>query len=843
MKEKYYPEQVEAKWQARWQQTRAFEAEVDPRRPKFYCLEMLPYPSGRLHMGHVRNYSIGDALAWYKRMRGYNVLHPMGWDSFGQPAEQAAIKHGIHPATWTEENIAYMRQQLQRLGLSYDWRREVASHTPDYYRWNQWFFLKMYERGLVYRKQAPVNWCPQCQTVLSNEQAQGGCWRCGTPVEQRELAQWFVRITRYADELLEDLDRLAAGWPEKVLTMQRNWIGKSVGAHVDFPVEGLGTTVRIFTTRIDTIFGATAILLAPEHPLVAAISDRSPHRQDIAQFVERMRKMDRRVRREAETEKEGVDTGLFARNPFNGERLPIWIANFILMDYGTGAIMAVPAHDQRDFEFARKYGLPIRQVIAPVDEAGHPVLFEVHERAYEGEGILVQSGEFTNLTSTEAIGRMTAYAQAHGFGEAAITYKLRDWGISRQRYWGTPVPMIHCDRCGIVPVPEEDLPVILPPNAPFTGERGSPLDHVPEFIHTSCPSCGGAARRDTDTMDTFVDSCWYYFRYCDPRNDRAPFDPDIIRYWLPVDQYIGGVEHAIMHLLYTRFWCKVMRDLGLVDIAEPVTRLLTQGMVLNIVTSGPYAGRWLAMSKSLGNGVDPDEMVSKYGADTLRVFILFAAPPQAELQWKEEGVEGAFRFLRRLHTMVWRWRTAVPDAPAVSREQLTPAQRALVRKTHQTIRGVTQDFEADLQLNTAIAKLMELLNAIADFDGEVGGPEAAGEMDRAVMGEALRALVALLAPFAPHIAEEMWEGLGQTTSLTRQPWPTFDEALAREDTLEIPVQVNGKLRSRIFLPPGTSREEYERAALADERVRAFIDGKKVVKVIVVPERLVNVVVS
>ncbi|HXF04967.1 MAG TPA: leucine--tRNA ligase, partial [Blastocatellia bacterium] len=657
MKEKYYPEEVEAKWQARWQQMRAFEAEVDPRRPKFYCLEMLPYPSGRLHMGHVRNYSIGDALAWYKRMRGYNVLHPMGWDSFGQPAEQAAIKHGIHPATWTEENIAYMRRQLQRLGLSYDWRREVASHTPDYYRWNQWFFLKMYERGLVYRKQAPVNWCPQCQTVLSNEQAQGGCWRCGTPVEQRELAQWFVRITHYADELLEELDRLAAGWPEKVLTMQRNWIGKSVGAHVDFPVEDLGTTVRIFTTRIDTIFGATAILLAPEHPLVAAISDRSPHRQDIARFVERMRKMDRRVRSAAETEKEGVDTGLFARNPFNGERLPIWIANFILMDYGTGAIMAVPAHDQRDFEFARKYGLPIRQVIAPVDDAGHPVLFETQEKAYEGEGILIHSGEFTDLASTEAIRRMTEYAQAHGFGEAAVNYRLRDWGISRQRYWGTPVPMIHCDRCGIVPVAEEDLPVILPPNAPFTGERGSPLDHVPEFIRTSCPSCGGAARRDTDTMDTFVDSCWYYFRYCDPKNDRAPFDPDIIRYWFPVDQYIGGVEHAIMHLLYTRFWCKFMRDLGLVDISEPVTRLLTQGMVLNIVTSGPYAGRWLAMSKSLGNGVDPDEMVSKYGADTLRVFILFAAPPEAELQWKEEGVEGAFRFLRRLYTMVWKWRT------------------------------------------------------------------------------------------------------------------------------------------------------------------------------------------
>ncbi len=844
MKEKYYPEEVEAKWQGRWRQTRAFEAEADSHRPKFYCLEMLPYPSGRLHMGHVRNYSLGDALAWYKRMRGYNVLHPMGWDSFGQPAEQAAIRHGIHPATWTEENIAYMRQQLERLGLSYDWRREVASHKPEYYRWNQWFFLKMYERGLVYRKQAPVNWCPKCQTVLSNEQAQGGCWRCGSPVEQRELAQWFVRITQYADELLEDLDRLTGGWPEKVLTMQRNWIGKSIGAEVDFPLEGLDATARIFTTRIDTIYGATAILLAPEHPLVTTICDHSPRRQEIASFVERTRAVDRRARAAVDTEKQGVETGLFARHPFTTERLPVWIANFVLMDYGTGAIMAVPAHDQRDFEFARKYGLPLRQVIAPLEDAGQPVLFNDPESAYEGEGVLIHSGPFSGLSSAEAVTRMTEYVTAHGFGAQAVKYKLRDWGISRQRYWGTPVPMIHCDRCGIVPVPEDQLPVVLPPQAPFTGERGSPLDHVAEFIHTSCPGCGGAARRDTDTMDTFVDSCWYYFRYCDPLNDRAPFDSEIIRYWLPVDQYIGGVEHAIMHLLYTRFWCKFMRDLGLVDISEPVTNLLTQGMVLNIVTSGPHAGRWLAMSKSLGNGVDPDDMVARYGADTLRVFILFAAPPEAELQWKEEGVEGAFRFLRRIHAMVWKWRTAVAQEPCcpLGAEGLAPLQRALLRKTHQTIRGVTEDIETRFQLNTAIAKLMELLNAIGDFDNQVGGPEAASETDRRVMGEALRTLVVLLAPFAPHIAEEMWEGLGQTTSLTHYAWPPYDEALAREETLEIPVQVNGKLRSRIFLPPGASREEHERAALADERVRAFINGKAVVKVIVVPERLVNVVV-
>jgi leucyl-tRNA synthetase len=844
MKEKYYPQEIEAKWQARWTDERAFEVEADATRPKFYCLEMLPYPSGRLHMGHVRNYSIGDALSWYKRMQGCNVMHPMGWDSFGQPAEQAAIKHGIHPWTWTDDNIAYMRSQLQRLGIGYDWRRETAAHWPDYFRWNQWFFIKMYERGLAYRKMSPINWCPKCQTVLSNEQAQGGCWRCNSEVEQRDLEQWFVRITDYAEELLAGLDQLGDGWPERVRVMQRNWIGKSVGALVNFAIDGSGEKVTVFTTRIDTIFGANAVILAPEHPLVAPLAERSPERDQVTAFITRMQKTDRRGRSAEEAEKEGVATGSFAVNPFTGERIPIWIANFILMEYGTGAVMAVPAGDQRDFEFSRKSNLPFRQIKLTAD--GREIAPDEMEVADESWSVTVNTGQWSGLPSVEANRLMTEFAESQGFGKATINYKLRDWGISRQRYWGTPVPMIHCPTCGIVPVPDDQLPVTLPPNAPLTGVGGSPLDHVPEFVNTSCPKCDGPARRDTDTMDTFVDSSWYYFRYCDPKNDGQPFDPQIIRYWLPVDQYIGGIEHAIMHLLYTRFWCKFMRDLGLVTISEPVEHLLTQGMVLNIVPDGPQAGRWLAMSKSLGNGVDPDEMTAKYGSDTLRVFILFASPPESELQWKEDGVEGAFRFLRRVHNLVWKWHQAVGhQSGAIAQpapDGFTAEQRALVRKTHQTIRGVTQDVESDFQFNTAIAKLMELVNAVYDFEGRLAKPEDAGEPDVYVIGEALRSLVVMLAPFAPHEAEELWEGLGHAESLIKARWPRYDEELAREETLEIPVQVNGKLRSRLFLAPGTAKEEYERAALADQKVQAMIDGKQVVKVIIVPERLVNVVV-
>jgi leucyl-tRNA synthetase len=844
MKEKYFAQEIEDKWQQRWAEARLFETELDPSKPKFYCLEMLPYPSGRIHMGHVRNYTIGDALYWYKRMQGHNVLHPIGWDSFGQPAEQAAIKHGVHPVKWTEENITYMRRQLKRLGFSYDWRRETAAHTPEYYRWNQWFFLKMYERGLIYRKLSPVNWCPQCQTVLSNEQAQGGCWRCGSEVEQRELEQWFARITAYAEELLRCLDDLEARWPEKVVTMQRNWIGRSEGTLVDFAIEGLDEKVTIFTTRVDTIFGANAVILAPEHPLVQKLAERSPRRQEVLAFADRLARQDRRVRSAEDTEKEGIGTDVFAINPYNGERIPIWIANFVLMEYGTGAIMAVPAGDQRDFEFSRKYTLPFRQIKLTAD--GQEIAPENMDGADEGWTVTVNTGQWSGLPAKEANQRMTEYAEAHGFGRRSIHYKLRDWGLSRQRYWGTPVPIVHCPSCGIVPVPEDQLPVRLPKDVSFTGESGSPLDHVPEFVNTTCPTCSGPARRDTDTMDTFVDSSWYYFRYCDPENDQAPFDPDIIRYWMPVEQYIGGVEHAVMHLLYTRFWTKLMRDLGLVEFSEPVTNLLTQGMVTNIVSEGPNKGQWLKMSKSLGNGVDPDEMMDIYGADTVRVFMLFASPPEAELRWQEAGVEGAARFLRRVNGLVWKWHDRVAAsgrAAHFSSSDLNERQRAVLRKTHQTVRGLTRDIEERMQFNTAIAKLMELLNSLFDFDAAVGEVAAASEADVYVMGEGLQALVVMLAPFAPHFAAEMWEALGHPEDFIKTPWPTHDEALAREEHLEIPVQINGKLRSRIYLGPDATHDQYEQAALADEKVQSFINSKPVVKVVVVPRRLVNIVVK
>jgi leucyl-tRNA synthetase len=623
--------------------------------------------------------------------------------------------------------------------------------------------------------------------------------------------------------------------------MQRNWIGRSEGALVDFSIDGMDEKISIFTTRVDTIFGANCVILAPEHPLVPTLAEVSPRRDEVLAFSRRMAQQDRRVRSAEDTEKEGIDTGVFAINPYNGERLPIWIANFILIEYGTGAIMAVPAGDQRDFEFSRKYHLPFRQIKLTAD--GREIAPDDLDVADEGWTVTVNTGPWSGLSSKEANRQMTEYAEAHGFGRGTVTYKLRDWGLSRQRYWGTPIPMVHCPSCGIVPVPEVQLPVTLPPTAPFTGESGSPLEHVPEFVNTTCPTCQGPARRDTDTMDTFVDSSWYYFRYCDPTNDRAPFDPAVIRQWMPVDQYIGGVEHAVMHLLYTRFWTRLMRDLGLVEFVEPVTRLLTQGMVTNIV---PGTNRWLAMSKSLGNGVEPDEMLEIYGADIVRVFILFAAPPEAELRWQEEGVEGAARFLRRVHSIVWKWHQAIQKqngGKITTTDGLNPAQRQLLRKTHQTIRGVTQDIEQRLQFNTAIAKLMELLNAISDFDAALGGDAAATKADQAVLSEAINALVAMLAPFAPHEAEELWEALGHTEGLTQSRWPQYNEALAREDRLEVPVQVNGKLRSHIFLDPDAQQDQYEQAALADEKVQSFIDGKKVVKIIVVLQRLVNVVVK
>jgi leucyl-tRNA synthetase len=803
-------------------------------------------------MGHVRNYSIGDALAWYKRLRGFNVLHPIGWDSFGQPAEQAAIKRGIQPRDWTEENIAHMRGQLQRLGVSYDWRREIAAHRPDYYKWDQWFFLKMFERGLAYKRTSAVNWCPKEETVLSNEQSSGGiCWRCGTPVVKKEIEQWFLRITEYAEQLVADIREIENGWPEKVLKRQRDWVGRSEGAYIDFAVRDHDAKIRVFTTRIDTIFGATAIVLAAEHPLLPELLDDSTLKDEVMQFVEKVKTT--RVTRTGDTDEEeekiGINTGRLAVNPFNGELLPIWVANYVLMDYGAGAVMSVPAHDERDFEFARKYTLPIRQVIAPIVHGRQGESADVNpgsdqsmemKQAFTEYGVLVNSGEWSGNLSQDAIREMADYAAAKGFGGGAVTYRIRDWGISRQRFWGAPIPIVYCPNCGTVPVPEKDLPVMLPDNAEFTGTGESPLKSVPEFVNTPCPKCGRQAVRETDTMDTFVDSSWYFFRYCDPHNEAAPFDPAIVAKWIPVDQYIGGDSHAVMHLIYTRFWTKVMRDLGLVKFNEPVKRLLTQGMVTNRVEG---TNEWKAMSKSLGNGVDPDEMIEAFGSDATRLFVLFAAPVENELRWSETGIEGAVRFLRRVWSMVFRWRDRLSSTPEESEPAATEfsaAARALRRKTHQTIARVTDDFEK-LDLNTNVSALMELSNTLSEFDVE---PAAASAADAFAAGEAIEALIVMLAPFSPHVAEEIWEGLGHEGGLLKSAkWPVADPDLARKEELEIPVQVNGKLRSRVVVSPDISEADLRALALADSKVQSFIDGHQVVKVIVVPQRLVNVVVK
>jgi leucyl-tRNA synthetase len=862
MNEKYFPEAIEKKWQQRWEQQRAFEARENDPRPKFYALEMLPYPSGYLHMGHVRNYAIGDALAWYKRLQGFNVLHPIGWDSFGQPAEQAAIKRGVNPRDWTEENIAHMRGQMKRLGISYDWSREIAAHRPDYYKWDQWFFLKMFERGLAYKKTSQVNWCPKESTVLSNEQSSGGvCWRCGTAVEKRDLDQWFLRITDYAEQLVKDIDEIESGWPEKVLKRQRDWVGRSEGAYIDFAEKNSDKKIRVFTTRIDTIFGATAIVLSTEHPLLAELLAGSTLQADVFRFAEKV-KAARLAKQDptAEEAKKGINTGALAINPFNGESLPVWVANYVLMDYGAGAVMSVPAHDERDFEFAQKYTLPIRQVIAPVshDQArAEPMAAtggdqsQMMHQAFTDYGVLINSGQWGGKLSEDAIREMAEYAEAKGFGGAAVTYRIRDWGISRQRFWGAPIPIIYCDNCGMVPVPMADLPVVLPATAEFTGAGQSPLAGVAEFVNTTCPKCKRAARRETDTMDTFVDSSWYFFRYCDPRNETAPFDPEIVKQWTPVDQYIGGDSHAVMHLIYTRFWTKFMRDLGLVSFNEPVKRLLTQGMVTNRVEG---TEEWKAMSKSLGNGVDPDEMIEAFGADAARLFVLFAAPAENELRWIETGIEGAVRFLRRVWTIVWRWRDQLKAGSLGSQrsQDFSDAARRLRRKTHQMIARVTEDFEK-LDLNTNVAALMELLNVLTDMqvrldlnrDLPMGMTQEMLRGDLDAFGEAIETLVVMLAPFSPHIAEEMWEGLGHADGLLsgQRAWPVADPELARQEELEIPVQVNGKLRSRILAAPDVTEEQLRALALADEKVRALIDGHQVVKVIVVPQRLVNVVVK
>ena len=848
MDEKYFPETIEKKWQQRWNESRAFEVNSDDPRPKFYALEMLPYPSGFLHMGHVRNYSIGDALAWFKRLQGFNVLHPIGWDSFGQPAEQAAIKRGVNPRDWTEENIAHMRGQLQRLGTSYDWSREIAAHRPDYYKWDQWFFLRMYERGLAYKKLSPVNWCPKEGTVLSNEQSSGGvCWRCGTAVEKRDLEQWFLRITDYAEELVEHIKQIEATWPEKVLKRQSDWVGRSKGAFVDFAVKGGQQKIRVFTTRIDTIYGATAVVLSPEHPLLDELMHGSVLKHEIDAFGARARaQRAERVNTTEEEEKEGMNTGILAINPFNQETVPVWVGNYVLMEYGTGAVMSVPAHDERDYEFAQKYSLPIRRVIERIsheqEEIPHDPAHEDQSRvmphAFTDYGILVNSGNWSGKLSEDAMTEMAQHAQQGGFGEPAVTYRIRDWGISRQRFWGAPVPIIYCEKCGTVPVPEKDLPVQLPDHAEFTGSGESPLAGVAEFVNTTCPRCGGPARRETDTMDTFVDSSWYFFRYLDPRNESMPFDPEVANEWTPVDQYIGGDSHAVMHLIYTRFWNKFMRDIGLVSHDEPVKRLLTQGMVTNRVEG---TDEWKAMSKSLGNGVDPDEMIAAFGADAARLFILFAAPVENELRWSETGIEGAVRFLRRVYTLVWRWqeRLSTQSSAAAAGLEFSYEARQLRRKTHQTIAKITGDFEG-LHLNTNVAALMELFNALMAFNAN---PGTASESEVFAVREALEALVIMLAPFSPHVSEEMWEAMGHHGGLLRSArWPQADPELARSEELEIPIQVNGKLRSRVLASPQVSEEELRTAALADEKIQSIVAGHQIVKVIVVPQRLVNVVI-
>jgi leucyl-tRNA synthetase len=843
----YRPQELDKKWQDVWAATRAFEVEIDSTRPKFYCLEMFAYPSGHAHVGHVRNYIIGDICARMKRMRGFNVLHPFGWDAFGLPAENAAIKTGTHPEVSTFDNIHHMKGQLQRLGISYAWGREIATCLPEYYKFNQWIFLKMFERGLAYRRRSTVNWCPVDNTVLANEQVvDGACWRCGSIVEQRSLEQWFFKITAYADELLAGLETLSE-WPEKVVVMQRNWIGRSEGARLNFPIaDAPGVTIEVFTTRIDTIYGATFVLLAPEHALVDRFASESPDPRAFNERVAKFRELDKEERR-AGDKKEGFDTGRKARNPFTGEDVPIWVANFVLAEYGTGAIMAVPAHDERDFAFARKYGLPIRIVVRSAET---PATAAELTDASVSYGTLVDSGEYSGAMAPAVMERMIADAARRGVGTGEIQYRLKDWGISRQRYWGTPIPIIYCEEDGVVGVPYEQLPVELPKVAQFTGRGDSPLAHVPEFVNVTCPKCGGPARRETDTMDTFVDSSWYFLRFADPHNRELPFSKEAGAYWMPVDFYSGGVEHAILHLLYSRFFTRILRDVGLITFDEPFKRLLTQGMVLK---DGHV------MSKSKGNVVDPDTMLQKYGADALRLYVMFVAPPEKEVEWNDAGLEGSFRFLVRVWRIVDHWceivgGKATPDGSGVLKGMdCSDAERALRRKTHDTIRRATVDIEERMHLNTAVSSLMELVNELYAFSertphgipgrGQAPGGHVERPQTRAVVGEAIDALVVMLSPFAPHTAEELWAMLGHTGGLTTAAWPAFDADVAKADEVVVPVQINGKVRARLTVPAGSTDDELRALALADPTVMAHIAGKKIIKVVVAKGPLVSIVVQ
>ncbi|MEN6566635.1 MAG: leucine--tRNA ligase [Veillonellales bacterium] len=826
MNERYVPREIEKKWQTLWQEQDAFKTVLNRQKPEYYVLEMFPYPSGNLHMGHVRNYSIGDVLARFKVMQGYNVLHPMGFDAFGMPAENAAIKHGIHPAEWTWGNMDNMKRQQQELGLSYDWEREVATCHPEYYRWTQWLFLLFFKRGLAYKKKATVNWCDDCNTVLANEQViDGHCWRCDSPVRKKDLEQWFFKITDYADRLLADLSELK-GWPDRVKTMQENWIGRSEGAEFSFEVPELKERIPVYTTRQDTVFGVTYIVLAPEHPLVERLIEGKETAPAVREFVEKVRHLSEISRTSNEFEKEGMFTGAYAINPFTGEEVPIWVANYVLFEYGTGAVMGVPAHDERDWQFANKYGLAKRLVVSP---AGSDLTIETMTGAYDGPGMMVNSGPFTGMDNAKGRSAIADWLEKKGIGKRRVNYRLRDWLVSRQRYWGAPIPIIYCPDCGVVPVPEDQLPVLLPENVQFDAGVVSPLAQAEEFVNCTCPKCGGKAKRETDTMDTFICSSWYYMRYTDPRNTTAPFDPSKANHWLPVDQYIGGIEHAILHLLYSRFFTKVLKDAGLIQVNEPFKNLLTQGMVIKDGAK---------MSKSKGNVVSPEEIIGKYGADTARLFILFAAPPERDLEWSDQGVEGSYRFLGRLWRIVGHYAAFLSeDDSDCDPGKLTKTETDLRRALHFTIKKVSEDIGNRFNFNTAISSIMELVNAM------YAAKDQQDSLNPGLVREVISDLLRLLAPFAPHITEELWHETIKQGSVHKQPWPVFDAAAVKVDEVEIVLQINGKVRDKIVVSVGLDAKKLEQIALEQERVQKLIAGKKIVKIICVPQKLVNIVVK
>ena len=816
---------IEKKWQKKWHNIKAFKVKQDSTKTKYYVLVMFPYPSGNLHMGHVRNYSIGDVVARFKKMQGYNVLHPMGWDSFGLPAENAAIKRGAHPDQWTSSCIDNMRRQLKDLGISYDWDREVATCKSDYYKWTQWMFLQLYKHGLAYKKKSYVNWCPSCETVLANEQVVSGkCERCKTDVGKKDLEQWFFKITDYAQRLLDDIDKLE-GWPEKVKIMQRNWIGRSEGAEIKFRIDGTDNNLVVYTTRPDTIFGVTYMVLAPEHPLVEGLISGTPYENACRDLIERMKHVNEITRTSAETEKEGVFTGAYVVNPLNSEKIPLFIANYVLLDYGTGAVMAVPAHDQRDFEFAKKYDLPIKVVINPKEQE---LSGDTLEHAYEGAGTMANSSQFNGMTNDNMIAKIIDYVEEKKLGKRTINFRLRDWLISRQRYWGSPIPVVYCDKCGVVPIPEEQLPIILPMDVKFTGRGQSPLASSDEFVKAKCPACGGDAKRETDTMDTFVCSSWYYLRYCDPVNQDKPFDRESLEYWMPIDQYIGGVEHAILHLLYSRFFTKALYDMGHMPVDEPFTNLLTQGMVLKDGTK---------MSKSLGNVVSPEEIVEKYGADTARLFMLFASPPEKDLEWSDQGVEGSYRFLNRVWRIVEEFKSIIDIKGEITGE-LAAFDKELRFVVHTAVKKVTDDISNRFNFNTAISAVMEMVNALYNYREKV----AKKQRNPLVLKDALQKLIIILAPFVPHITDELWELIGEEGSVHQQKWPGYDKSILIREEVEIVIQINGKVKDRILIPTGLDKSQTEKAALESARVKDLLDGKTTVNIIVVPQKLINIVV-